>query len=118
MENRAKNRYFLSLSYHRKISRIVEGNNNQNNNHNTGDTLSNVIVENWIFAPIAVTIQKMNVSKTNHVFNVAEKESKKQFLAEVRPSVHLRSINIRIAKWSKNEHFSHKMFSSGSTRAA
>ncbi|PIC35196.1 hypothetical protein B9Z55_014626 [Caenorhabditis nigoni] len=57
---------------------IVEG----NNNNNTGDTLSNVIVENWIFAPIAVTIQKMNVSKPTHVFNVAEKESKKQFMAE------------------------------------
>uniref|UniRef100_A0A8R1HS40 SLC41A/MgtE integral membrane domain-containing protein n=1 Tax=Caenorhabditis japonica TaxID=281687 RepID=A0A8R1HS40_CAEJA len=67
------------LSQSNTTDHLIAENNNKNN---TGDTVSNVIVENWIFAPIAVTIQKMNVSKSNNVFNIVEKETKRQFLLE------------------------------------
>ncbi|CAB3406156.1 unnamed protein product [Caenorhabditis bovis] len=46
------------------------------------EAVSNIIVENWIFAPIAITIQKMNVNKNQQVIHVDYKETRKEFLVQ------------------------------------
>ncbi|CAI5449327.1 unnamed protein product [Caenorhabditis angaria] len=51
-------------------------------NSPNAENVSNIIVENWIFAPIAITIQKMNSHRNRDVLHVEQRESRSSFMLQ------------------------------------